>query len=840
MKQILVFLICLSIGFFQGICPVFAADAYVATKATPDPSPCIKIENLEISGNHAFSSSRLKLRTKIWSTTLMPFKKECLNLDWLKQDKNNLVSFYRKNGFADVVISHEIITRDKESTLRLIIEEGLEYKLEFKGADFFYPWQLKKEIPIFERGNPGDAGLRKSVMNIRKRYIEKGFKSVKVSFTKKKTREKNKIFWKVVFSITENTRMLVRSIDIQGNTYIPTPEIQKEMLLSEKGFLKNNGFNQNLFNDDINAIKRLYLGKGFQNASVKGEAEVEKGDGKPGEKTDEKDPDNTGNIDNAENIDKNNKQKHDETGVHIKIFINENQQTLVNNVEIKGIDGLLDQRKTIETLALKPGKPFRDYMVKSDENTIAAMVSKKGYPHVKVKGELLPEQPSQTLLPSQADQELEINKEAQAKKTAPLDNRFVKLVFKVDPGPFVRVGEISYTGNTRLKKKVMENLLEIKPGDTFSLQEIVNAEKRLRTIRAIQSVRIQAKDLLEKKAVTDLEVLVKEKKPYYVEAALGSDTERLFYINGETGDNNTFGLDIDSWIKAEVSGIGYEAETGIRDPFFMETDMTASLSLFIQKKQELNNDFGVKAWGFSSNLTKPVLPHLNAGVSFSYENRARFGDEEDFESLNSNDIYKTRNILKTSLVLAYDTRDSLIRPRHGILSSIGTDIYKGFGTDLDDFIKYTFDIRQYLSPMQRLTLAFRTRLGYIQPMSSSNEIAEDRLFFLGGTSDVRGFKENLLAYDTDTDPLGGKTMIAASLESRISMTEKIECILFTDTGRLGGTEGNVARDGFRSSIGGGFSYGTIIGPISILYGHKLNPDHGESPGQIHFSFGYTF
>ena len=64
--------------------------------------------------------------------------------------------------------------------------------------------------------------------------------------------------------------------------------------------------------------------------------------------------------------------------------------------------------------------------------------------------------------------------------------------------------------------------------------------------------------------------------------------------------------------------------------------------------------------------------------------------------------------------------------------------------------------------------------------------------------------------------------------------------MFLDGGRLGETTGIAVEQGFRSSVGGGFSYGTVIGPISLLYGHKLNQGENESPGQIHFSFGYTF
>ncbi|MCP4118952.1 MAG: BamA/TamA family outer membrane protein [Desulfobacteraceae bacterium] len=755
--------------------------------------PCTPVDKLELSGNHAFSDIRLKLRTKLWSATLMPGKKECLNRDWLKRDKRNLIAFYRKKGFADAAITHEIVKQEKgeNHTLRLIIREGLEYRVSFQGASFYYPWQLGKEIDIFEKGNLEDRGLKKGARNIRKRYRTAGFKDAGVTFTKKKITEKNKELWEVTYLIKENERLRVAHIAIRGNARIPEEDIRKVILISEKSLLKQGGFSRDILDEDIKAIKRLYLSRGFTKTTVKEEVTVRQDE--PGEA----------------------KQDEPEKLVHIKLTIHEGDQTQVSTSTITGLDGLLSEKAVIPQLALRPGEPFRQYMVKSDENVIASLVSAKGYPHVRVKG---------TVSPTESGRAENLS-----------------LSFQVDKGPFTRVGKIVYTGQTRLKTGIMSELLKIEPHDPFSLKEILAAEKRLRKIRAVKSVRIQAHGLREKTGTADLEVIVEEKKPYYIETALGHDTERLLYLNVEAGDNNYLGRDIDAWIRGEVSGIGYEGEAGIKDPFFMDTDMTASTTLFVQDKEERNHDFSVKAWGFSGTLTKPLLTNFNAGVSLTYENRLRSGGEDDTgDSKDSEDAFQTRNILKTSLSLAYDSRDSVVRPKSGLLSSLTTDIYTGFGNDLDKFIRYGLDVRKYHSPLNRVTLAFRTRLGYIQPFSSSSTVAEDRLFFLGGTSDIRGFKENMLAYDPDEDPVGGKSMISASLESRIALTDSIEFILFWDGGRLDRLDGNTPDQGFRSSLGGGFSYVTAIGPISLLYGHKLDRKDEESPGQIHFSIGYTF
>ncbi|HKK91481.1 MAG TPA: BamA/TamA family outer membrane protein, partial [Desulfobacteraceae bacterium] len=159
---------------------------------------------------------------------------------------------------------------------------------------------------------------------------------------------------------------------------------------------------------------------------------------------------------------------------------------------------------------------------------------------------------------------------------------------------------------------------------------------------------------------------------------------------------------------------------------------------------------------------------------------------------------------------------------------------------LDRFLKYRLDIRKYYSPFQRITFAFLSRMGYIDPIGSSETVAEDHLFFLGGISDVRGFKENMLMYDADGDTSGGLSSVAASMEARIDLAAGFELTLFVDTGRIDDTLSNTLADGFRTSVGTGLRYMTPIGPVGLLYGRKIDPRDGESSGRFHFAIGYTF
>ena len=79
-----------------------------------------------------------------------------------------------------------------------------------------------------------------------------------------------------------------------------------------------------------------------------------------------------------------------------------------------------------------------------------------------------------------------------------------------------------------------------------------------------------------------------------------------------------------------------------------------------------------------------------------------------------------------------------------------------------------------------------------------------------------------------------------SLEARIDLGRNFELALFYDIGRLSNMADSTVSDDFRSSIGTGLRYITAVGPIGILYGHKLDREAGESSGRVHFSIGYTF
>jgi outer membrane protein insertion porin family len=175
-----------------------------------------------------------------------------------------------------------------------------------------------------------------------------------------------------------------------------------------------------------------------------------------------------------------------------------------------------------------------------------------------------------------------------------------------------------------------------------------------------------------------------------------------------------------------------------------------------------------------------------------------------------------------------------------MFSSLLLDVSKGINNSLDNFFKYRLEIRKYYTPMENLTFALRGLFGDITRFDDGSTIPEDQLFFLGGTSTVRGFDQNRLRFDSKGDAVGGQTAILGNLEARIDLGPNFELSFFYDTGSVKNAILDQGSDDFRSSVGVGLHYLTQIGPMGVYYGHKLDRKANESAGNFHFTVGFRF
>ena len=761
----------------QGIYYVVAVDI--------DKGPFHNIRKVEFKGNDNTGAGRLKFATGSWRTSLLPWHGNRFTDKEMKDDVKDVTKLYRKKGYADVQVTAQVVPVECSDAVDIVftIDEGPLYKIDFQGNDSVYKWSLKKDLVLKENGNKNNFALKKSMRNIRERYEAKGFSDVNVK--DKKTDEKKELedgsqrpgVRQVDIVIDEGRRYKVSELKITGADTLPLRVLKKNILTREKG-----AFSQTELEQDLEALEALYVTKGFTKTKVSQHLKI------------------------SDVPDK------DEKLAAVEIIIKEGPRTKVETVDIQGLS-VIPLEDAFEAMALKQGLWYDRTLIEDDISALQQAVSEKGYPHVQVRDE------------------------AKFSK----DRTRINITYHVDQGPKVVVGRIFYAGNLRLKQEELEAEMEISPGDPFSMLKIVDSRRNIQDMNAVDTVRIRSAGLKSRQSRADLIVEISEKKPYYVELAGGYDTSRHLYMETGIGDKNFLGHNLNTQAGLELSQVGYGMNASLTEPRFLSTRFASTTKAYTEKNEEFNKDYGIYTYGlnqtFLHNFNNKKIS-LSLGGGYEYRDQyLRVDRTLDDDEL---DDYGVRHIGQINTGLTWRTTDSLVHPRNGLFASTTFDVFKGIDANLDDFFRYGLELRYYLPVGDDLVIAMRSRYGYMQTYGGNTHISDDQLYFLGGASTVRGFDENMLAYDDDDNAVGGRSMMLGSVEARYDIGSSYEFALFFDSGALTETRKDGISESFRSSVGVGLRRQTPVGPISFLYGWKLDPREGESDGCFHFSLGYTF
>jgi outer membrane protein insertion porin family len=757
-------------------------DGHYVLKVNIEKGPYLSLEQLNMTGNRAFSTSKLKRKMSTWRASLFPGFGGRFREDSLKEDVRNLTEYYWKERFPEATMEYSLEKNPEKETVRVLvdIQEGRLYETEFEGNEAFGDRVLRRDLVLYQQGVKKDRRFRRSLKKIQERYRTAGYLEADVKVEEQEAAGQDELVRKVRFVIDEGPCTVVEAVEITGNEAFDEDKIRKQMFTGPPGLTDKGAYVPEVLDDDLDNIESLYLKHGYMNTVARKVLDW----------------------------------SDDKTRVKVRVEIEEGVRTEVASVAVEGITAVSEEQAR-EAIRLKAGEPFRKYMVRSDENALSALIGEKGYPHVKVTGDI-----------SIAE-----------------DGSTTALVYRVDEGPSATVGDIYFRGNFRTKESVLLNELGMKTGEPFSLKEMLKGQRGLRNMGLFKSVKVKALGLKEKRESVDLFVEVEEKRPYYWEVGGGYDSERGAFGTTKVGDSNLFGTNKDAWLGGEFSQIGYRAEARVREPRLFGSQVSATVGAFTEKREEFNQTFGTRTDGVSLAFYRKWTRALGTGLTFRFEGRDQFRRRDvsgdDFLEDDS-DQYRPRRILVVTPSVLYDTRDSITRPRKGTFSQLSLDASRGLSEELDNFFKYRLDLRYYYTPIDRLTFAWLGRVGYIDPINSSGNVPDDQLFFLGGTSSVRGFEENLLRFDEKGDPVGGREALNGSVEARVDLGGNFELALFYDIGAVRKTINKAGSDEFRDSAGLGLRYITPIGPVGALYGWKLNRKEGESPGQFHFSVGYTF
>lgn len=213
--------------------------------------------------------------------------------------------------------------------------------------------------------------------------------------------------------------------------------------------------------------------------------------------------------------------------------------------------------------------------------------------------------------------------------------------------------------------------------------------------------------------------------------------------------------------------------------------------------------------------------------------------------------YLTYNL---NLAWAYNTLNRPVFPTRGMYHRLSLDIALP-GSDIE-YQKLTYD-GQALFPLgDKFVLRTYSKLGY------GNDLPFYKNYFAGGYGSVRGYKESTLGprspavvyqetgtFDDDPEAIGGNALIQGGVELVLPVpfkgdwSRQIRPVLFVEGGQVYNTDASdfeISADNIRYSAGVGFTWITVIGPLSLSYAYPLNQKDGDETKRVQFEIGRTF
>ncbi|WP_043713761.1 POTRA domain-containing protein [Corallococcus macrosporus] len=508
------------------------------------------------------------------------------------------------------------------------------------------------------------------------------------------------------------------------------------------------------------------------------------------------------------------------------------------------------------------------------------------------------------------------------------DGTRATVIFRADAGPQVKVGRILVQGLTRTDPDLVLANLDVEEGRPVALDELTEGQRRLARLGVFRQVDVALADPTRREDTKDVLVTVQERPRLDGQVSGG-----YFLVDGpritlDTAYRNLDGMGLSLLARGKINYAGWSAEALSRDRriacqqtvpgggpspgcdvelqglnglggrgnlalaqprlfFLLPLQVGARLDLIgerVHRPSYVSSRFAAAA-----AMDWAAATWLNLSLSYEVENNRLRSRAGVLELLNRADRERLRypfgdfalHSLRPSATL--DFRDDPANPRRGVVFVSSAEFTRGLSvrpTDVAgnrveaypiDGVKLSGSLSGYIPLGRRASVALSARAGTIIPLEAQAQAIGSKLFYLGGSSSLRGFREDgVLPEDVrgalqqrlrDCRALispsgcsadlkavlagqipasqGGELFTLGKAELRLPALSSVDLGLFFEAGNLWLDRTQFDPGRLRYAAGAGLRYVTPVGPLAFDVGFNLDPDESvnEATTQFHFSIG---
>lgn len=564
---------------------------------------------------------------------------------------------------------------------------------------------------------------------------------------------------------------------------------------------------------------------------------------------------------------------------HIYITANIEEGEPYNFGEMKVTGEMVIDKETLEKLIVsKEGKTFARNLTEASAERMKIILGNLGYAFAEVTP--YPEKNKETSL--------------------------VDVIYFVDPGKRVYVRKINFNGNIKTKDEVLRRELRQFEGGWYSKALVERSKIRLQQKPYFEEVTIETPKVPGTDDQVDVEITVKERNSGQFQFSVGFSQVSGINTNISVSLQNLLGTGNQMSFAVNNSSFFKQLNLFYENPYYSDEGVTRGYFMNFSTSNfgEANiARFSSSNGGFGTQMSFPISEYDRIFTSFSYErkNVKAFlgstaslifsdlcdlggytystqptvpitatwngidclpeqpeGADPDADSLVPFEVRNTFTFYKAEARWSRDSRNRFFNPTRGSFYRLGAEF--SLPGSSAKFYKITAKTNKLFPISDNITLSLTGELGLGDGYSGTSKLPFFENFFAGGTSSIRGYRDNTLGpkstifgdVDSDIpltsregDPVGGSLKTVGSVElvfptpfAKVGNTARIA--LFWDFGNVFSTYDDFEGREFRHSVGLALKWQAPVGPIIINFAKPFNHDKLDDTESIQFAFGNTF
>jgi len=674
---------------------------------------------------------------------------------WETDISADIKTIFKMGFFLDVTADAISTPEGKEVTFT-VQEKGLISDIRINGNKALSKDDIQGVLTIKVRQSLNQEKIKADVEKIKNLYETKGYNNVEITDKVEKDGEKD---FRITFDIKENNKIYVKTITFEGNEAYSTKELKNMMSSTEYtifSFFNDSGmFKRDQLKQDAHKLSTYYFNNGFINSQVA-------------------DPEIT----------------QDEKGIYIKIKINEGKRFKFGKIEISGDSLLKPQTELLASLKIKTGNYYDRESLSKDIDFLTESCNDEGYANADVNPKV-----------NIRDKE-----------------QLVDIDFQLKKGDLVYIHNISITGNTITRDKVIRRQLEVVEGSLYSSSKLKNSYGNLNRLRYFEEVDFQTEKNPEKNEM-DINIRIKEKNTGMFMIGAGYSATEQGVIMGQIVQQNFLGYGQILSLKGSLGSTTQNYELSFTEPWLLDLPLWSQVHIWNYIQNSGSYTLDTKGAGFT--LGYPIWEKIVGYVGYNYT----------ITDINLAPGYTpiyyiqegSRTASAVTLSLGRNTTDDNMFPTKGTNTNISVQ-YVGppIGGDVK-FTKYSAGTTVYYPLFWDMVFGVKGRIGYLQNNDDSpDKIPINERYVLGGISSLRGLRYVGIENSGTGDVLGGTSMLVFNFELVFPFIKDagMKGVVFFDAGNT--WDGGYYLDDLCQTAGVGIRWYSPIGPLRLEYGYVLN------------------